>query len=199
MFDFDDEKTYMIYNPSRVLYGNFVAPSYTWVNSTSSGEWKHYTVSGEMMNNSELIKEGELPKMNVYNRVQEKTLSREYVVNCNNAPDLSQERILKNISILKSKLMMECSPLFIKNIECKMTPNVKENIIKAWRRLNMYGKETPFVARFDEYGRRLPDVVKIDTLQGMTIKIVDPKDYGECYLEFRCILPEEFEVKKYDF
>ena len=60
--------------------------------------------------------------------------------------------------------MLQCAPYKITNIECKMTPNVKTNLINAYRRVNMYGKKTPFIARFDEYGRRLPDEVKIDTI-----------------------------------
>mgnify|MGYP001855382524 FL=1 len=48
----------------------------------------------------------------------------------------------------------------------------------------MYGKKTPFVARFDEYGRRLEDEIKIDTMRGMDIKIVDPDIYGQNYLVF---------------
>ena len=55
----------------------------------------------------------------------------------------------------------------------------------------MYGKKTPFVACFDEYGRRLPDEIKIDTLRGMDIKIVDPGTYGNNYLVFEAVCLEE--------
>ena len=55
----------------------------------------------------------------------------------------------------------------------------------------MYGKKTPFVACFDEYGRRLPDEVKIDTIRGMDIKIVDPDTYGNNYLVFEAVVPEK--------
>ena len=85
---------------------------------------------------------------------------------------------------MKSRLMMQCAPVKVENIECKMTPAVKENIIKAYKKLEMYGKKTPFVARFDEYGRRLPDEIKIDVMRGMTIKIVNPDDYNPYYIEF---------------
>lgn len=85
---------------------------------------------------------------------------------------------------MKGRLQIECVPIRVDHIECKMTPAVKENIIKAYRRIGMYGKKTPFVARFDEYGNRLPDEVKIDTLRGVTLKIVDPEEYEPLYLEF---------------
>lgn len=120
--------------------------------------------------------------------------SRKYAVACSDEHDLSQERILKSISMMKGKLMMQCSPVHVHRIECRMTPAVKNNIITAYRKLAMYGKKTPFVARFDEYGRRLPDEIKIDTLQGMNIKIVDPLDYGHCYLAFEGIIPDSFAV-----
>lgn len=112
-----------------------------------------------------------------------------YTITCSDKKDLSQENILKNLSTIKARLMMAfaqaCVP--IERIECKMTPAIKHNIITAYKRLEMYGKKRPFVACFDEYGRRLPDDTRIDTLKGMTIKIVDPMDYGDNYLEFKGI------------
>lgn len=117
---------------------------------------------------------------------------RRYAVACSDEHDLSQERVLKSISIMKGKLMMQCLPYRVDRIECKMTPAVKNNIITAYRKLAMYGKKTPFVARFDEYGRRLPDEIKIDTLRGMNIKIVDALDYGPCYLTFEGVISDSF-------
>ena len=65
---------------------------------------------------------------------------------------------------------------------------VKQNIIIAYKKLHMYGKKLPFIARFDEYGKRLSDEVKIETLKGMNIQIVDSEDYGDFYLEFKGIV-----------
>lgn len=119
---------------------------------------------------------------------------REYTVACSYEPDLAQDRILKSLSMMKGKLMMQCAPVHLKNIECKMTPAVKHNIITAYKRLERYGKKTPFVARFDEYGRRLPDEIKIETMQGMEIKIVDPLEYGTHFLEFKGVVHDLFKT-----
>lgn len=138
------------------------------------------------------VKEVDIPKMNTSIKKEPEYNGRRYRVTCNNSRDLLQDRILKNLSIMKSKLMMECAPVHVRRIECKMTPAVKKNIIQAFKKLNMYGKKTPFIARFDEYGRRLEDDVKIETLEGMTINIVDPNDYGELYLEFTGVVEDLF-------
>ena len=144
----------------------------------------------EVLAKVENIKEGDIPIMNVYK--EDQCNSRRYRVTCDDSCNLLSDRILKNLSVMKSRLMMECAPVRIKRVECKMTPRVKQNIIQAYRKLNMFGKKTPFVARFDEYGRRLEDDVKIETLEGMTISIVDPKYYGELYLEFTGVIEDIF-------
>ena len=141
------------------------------------------------------VSEEDIPKMNIEEYRDEKSLNRKYAVACHNCADLSQERILKSISVMKSKLMMQCLPYRVDRIKCKMSPMVKTNMINAYRRVNMYGKKTPFVACFDEYGRRLPDEIKIDTLRGMDIKIVDPDTYGNNYLVFEAVCLEEKENK----
>ena len=131
-----------------------------------------------------LFSEEDIPEMKVEEYREDSSFNRRYAVACHNYNDLSQERILKTLSVMKSKLMMECMPVHVKSIECKMSPMVKTNIINAYRKVSMYGKKTPFVAHFDEYGRRLPDEIQIDTIRGMDLKIVDPDVYGENYLVF---------------
>lgn len=131
----------------------------------------------------------DIPEMKIEEHREDNSDNRRYAVACHNYNDLSQERILKTLSIMKSKLMMECMPVHVKSIECKMSPMVKTNIINAYRKVSMYGKKTPFVARFDEYGRRLPDEIQIDTIRGVDLKIVDPDVYGENYLVFEAIIP----------
>lgn len=133
--------------------------------------------------------EEDIPEMKVEEYREDNSDNRRYAVACHNCNDLSQERILKTLSIMKSKLMMECTPVHVKSIECKMSPMVKTNIINAYRKVTMYGKKTPFVARFDEYGRRLPDEIQIDTMRGVDLKIVDPDVYGENYLVFEATIP----------
>ena len=129
-------------------------------------------------------KKEEIPEMKVEENREFGTSDYKYAVACHNYEDLLEKNILKCISIMKAKLMMECMPYHVKNIQCRMSPMVKNNIIMAYKKLSMYGKKTPFVARFDEYGRRLEDEIKIDTMRGMDIKIVDPDVYGQNYLVF---------------
>lgn len=143
----------------------------------------------------------DIPEMKIEESRVDMTNNYRYAVACHNYSDLSPERILKSLSIMKSKLMMECMPIRIEKIECKMSPMVKTNIINAYRKVSMYGKKTPFVACFDDYGRRLPDEIQIDTIRGMDLKIVDPDVYGENYLVFETIIPrrkkeDAFTVKR---
>ena len=142
----------------------------------SDEEWK------KLITKTENIKEEAIPIMKVYQE------NKRYRITCDDMKDLQPDRILKNLSIMKSRLMMECAPLRFKRIECKMTREVKKNLIQAYRKINMYGKKTPFVARFDEYGRRLEDNIKIDTLEGMIVKLIDTNTHGPLYLEFTGIL-----------
>ena len=146
----------------------------------------------ELLCMTEKIKKEDLPKVRMDKRREPQYMGERYRVVCENSADLLPDRVLKNLSIVKSKLMMECAPYRIWKIECKMTPAVKQNIIKAYRRNNMFGKKTPFIARFDEYGRRLEDDVHLDTLEGMTINIVNPDDYGPLYLEFTGLTEEPY-------
>ena len=117
-----------------------------------------------------------------------------HMVTCRDKDNLSAENILKNLSAIKGKLMLDIAPIHIKHIECYMTPTVKDNIVKASKRLKMYGKKRPIIARFDEYGRRLPDEITIDTMEGMTVHIVDPESYGEFYFALRAV---EFPTSTY--
>ena len=134
----------------------------------------------------------EIPKMNMYKEEVPQHMGKRFAVNCKNPRDFELDKILKNLSIMKSRLMMECMPVHLKNIECRMTPQVKDNLKKKKKKCNMYGKSLPFVARFDEYGNRLSDQINIETLEGMTIQIVDPEHYGEFYLEFQGIVTDLF-------
>lgn len=120
-----------------------------------------------------------------------------HAVRCCDREVLRQDNILKLLSKMKGRLQLECMPVRVDHIECLMTPTVKENIIQAYRRVAMYGKKTPFVARFDEYGNRLPDEVKIETLQGVTIKIVNPDEYGEYFLQFTGIVRPYYDEVMY--
>ena len=142
---------------------------------------------------TEKIKKKDFPKMKVERRKEPEYMGDRCRVVCDNEQDLTQDNILKNLSVVKSRLFLESAPSRLFKIECKMTPAVKQNIIMAYRKTNMYGKDIPFIPCFDEYGRRLDDRVNLDTLQGMTVNIVDPEEYGELYLEFNGIMENTFD------
>ena len=56
-----------------------------------------------------------------------------------------------------------------------MTPETKQHIILAGKRLAMFGKKKPIIANFDEFGRRLPDVLNV--IEGVKI-IIEKDDIG---------------------
>lgn len=130
--------------------------------------------------------------------VNVENFKRKHVCCIKNTADLLPERILMTLSAVKGRLMMEVGHINIKEFQCGMTPAVKKNMIQASKRLKMYGKKIPFIARFDEYGNRLPDQIEINDSPGVNLKILDPTSYGELYLELVAIeFPtNEYSVKK---
>lgn len=111
----------------------------------------------------------------------------EHIVACCDEKDLSVENVLKTLSAIKGKLMIDIAPIHVKTIECWITPQVRQNIVTASKKLKMYGKKRPIIARFDEYGNRLPDEIDIGTTNGITLKIIDPDKYGKYYIELKGI------------
>lgn len=135
----------------------------------------------------ELMKKREREEVGDVDVMSEEPFKGQHLVKCTNPNDLSVERILKTLSAVKGKLMIDTAVIRIKNFECKMTPAVKRHIVTASKKLKMYGKKPPIIARFDDYGRPLPDVIDFDTMSGVALEIVDPQDYGEYYLELKAI------------
>lgn len=112
-------------------------------------------------------------------------------ISCSDKEALSQAQILRCISVMKSELMFKCVPFHVQTIICQMTPTVKDQLISAYRRTEMYGKKLPIIARFDDYGNRLSDEIRIDTLQGMTVQIIDSNTCNtNYYLSFEAIMPK---------
>lgn len=122
-------------------------------------------------------------KVNVHKK--ETPIQEERVVVCDDWKDLTVEHILTTLSVVKGRLMLELSPNRVKKLECSITPAVKQNIITASKKLKMYGKEMPIIPHFDEWGNRLPDDIKIGDHSGITLKIVNPEDFGEFYYELK--------------
>ena len=161
----------------------FVVDTHIWVNTvTDTGtEWRSLSMtdySDRSYMESEEESEVEVIRKESHN-------SGEHIVACCNEKDLAPENILKTLSAVKGKLMMDIAPIDIGKIECCMTPQVRKNIVTASKRLKMYGKKRPIIARFDEYGNRLPDEIDIGTSRGITLKIIEPEKYGPYYLELK--------------
>lgn len=177
------------YTTTTTSDGSYIVPSrYSSGTSGPIPEWSYgSTILGaetyEDMR-KRFIKE-EIGDVNVVNKTS--MVKGEHIVVCEDRSDLSTERILKTLSAVKGKLMLDVAPIHIKTIECNMTPEVRKNIVTASKRLKMYGKKRPIIARFDDYGNRLPDEIKLDSFQGITLKIIDPDEYGDYYLEMRAI------------
>lgn len=135
--------------------------------------------------NHKLEKEGGL-NLNMY--TDKTPQGHTYAVTCRDKKDLSVDCILKNLAKIKGRLMMVCAPIRVDHFECKMTPIVKQNIISAHKKLNMFGKTPPIIARFDDFGNRLSDKINIDTMAGIDLKIVNPDDYGPYYFEIKALI-----------
>lgn len=92
---------------------------------------------------------------------------------------LNENNILKIVERMKSKLLYVTSSYVIDDYICELTVAMKETLIKAHKKLEMFGKKKPTIAVFDEYGRRLPDKFSKGPLKGLIVKIVDKdvKDY----------------------
>ena len=152
-------------------------------------DW-HKLIKSEVELDKEDKHKGSVPK-------KETHAKDERAVVCDDPRDLSVEHILTTLSVVKGRLMMELLPNRVKKLECRVTPAVKQNIITASKKLKMYGKEMPIIPHFDEWGNRLPDDIKIGDHSGITLKIVNPEDFGVFYYELRAtIIPED--VDYYD-
>lgn len=128
-------------------------------------------------------------------QVKVENFKGKYVCCVKDTPNLLPEKVLVTLSAVKGRLMMEIAPTRIKEFQCSMTPAVRKNIIQASKRNRMYGKKMPIIARFDEYGRPLPEQIEINDSPGVNLRILDPADYGELYLELVAI---EFPNNEYE-
>lgn len=157
-------------------------PATTWVSSTTlpTSDWYTYgSYPRDLVDKIDpLIKE--VHTVGVDNDDECKII-------CEDPIQLSQENILKYLPAFKGKLMLQVAPIQVKKIECDMTPAVKNNIVRAYKKLQMYGKTPPIIARFDEYGNRLPDKINIDAIEGTEIHIIDPEEHGEYYFSLKAI------------
>lgn len=179
-------RTFLDSNPGTTIV---TMPGYS--GYYESHPWRHFADVFPKKDDI-FYREEDKPQMSFGEHIDTETFKgyRDRYVNvrCTYAPDLEQDKILRCLSIMKSELMMKCAPFKVDRVTCKMSPQVKQNIIKAWKRLSMYGKKIPFVACYDEYGRRLNDKVEIDTLHGMIISVVNPDECGEHLLEFEGVI-----------
>lgn len=112
----------------------------------------------------------------------------ELTISCATKSDLLPNTILNTLFSMKNKLEYELPKDGIqRKHQCLMTPAVKKSLIQANKRAKRYGKDAPVIARFDEYGRVLPDSIQIDHIEGITVVIVDPKKVGEFYFALHTV------------
>lgn len=162
----------------------------TYADATGNSHTVRYRASelgftgGHTIRDNWELKKGE-EKMNI--EVDRKVGQRIYVARCRDMLDLSPERILTTLSALKGRLMLEISPIHVQEIRCNMTMAVKRNIITASKRLKMYGKKPPIIARFDEYGNQLPEEIHINDTDGIIIRFMDSPDPNALFLELEAI------------
>lgn len=167
----DSESTTIKVDPS-------ILKSHTW--STGMYDWeKEYQRQREEHLKEEIgnVKIDEIKSSN----------PSEHIFACQNKEDLSIDNILTTLSAVKCRLMFDVAPIHVKEIICSVTPKVRDNILKASKKLKMYGKRMPIVACFDEYGKRLDDKIEIGAVSGITLKVVDPDVYREYYYELKAI------------
>lgn len=164
------------------LFGNIVTNPYE-VSFTDSNN----NIASLIYGWNTLIKKAEKEDNSMH--LEETSTSRSYKVYCKDTEDLSVNKILTTISATKGKLQFNTLCANIKEIICTMTPEVRNNIIKASKKLKMYGKKMPIIARFDEYGNRLPDTIDIGFSQGITVNVVLPESVGDeqLYFELKAI------------
>lgn len=145
--------------------------------------WEPYSTTLDYEDFMKKIEKEEEAKV----KVNVENFKGKYVCCVKDTPDLLPENILITLSAIKGRLMMEIAFIHIKEFQCSMTPAVRKNIIQASKRARMYGKKMPIIARFDEYGRPLPEQIEINDSPGVNLRILDPADYGELYLELVAI------------
>ena len=111
-----------------------------------------------------------------------------YIVTCQTEKDLTVDKILRTMELMEAKLEIDCAAIMVKEIICEMSPETKDNLIRASKRLTMFGKKKPILARFDEYGNRLPDMIQLNkTTPGIILSIVNPSIYGDHFLSMRVV------------
>ena len=178
-------------NTRRFIITTHPGTSVTYTGSTGdartvyypSKHWEPYSTTLDYEDFMRKIGKEEEAKV----KVNVENFKGKYVCCIKDTPDLLPERILVTLSAVKGRLMMEVAPIHIKEFQCSMTPAVRKNIIQASKRARMYGKKMPIIARFDEYGRPLPEQIEINDSPGVNLRILDPADYGELYLELVAI------------
>lgn len=182
----DFQRTYHPETRTYTLATPTIITDYDWEKTPALGVTKE-DIDGMFDLDKIKEKEEKTVSMSVVNELSD----TERIIVCKNTNDLSPEYILKTVAIMKDKLMSAIGPKKIQKIECSITPLVKTHMVTASKKLRMYGKKLPMVAHFDEFGQRLPDDVGLRFSEGITLKIVDPNDYGEFYLELKATLSFE--------
>jgi hypothetical protein len=187
-------------NMRRFITTTYPGTSVTYIGSTTgepqtiyypSKHWRSFSTTLDYEDFMKKIGKEEEAKV----KINLEHFKDKYVCYIKDSDVLSPENVLMTLSAIKGRLMMEISPIHVKEFQCSMTPAVRKNIIQASKKLAMYGKRMPIIARFDEFGRPLPDKIEINNSDGILLKILDPEDVGELYLELAAL---EFTTNEWD-
>lgn len=73
----------------------------------------------------------------------------------------------------------------VKKVECHMTSIVKTNLIQAYKRLERYGKEMPFIPCCTDMAEVLPARLDLEGMRGIEVHIIDSEEHGEFYLDLK--------------
>lgn len=159
-----------------------------WPMTTASDEIHHYPI----LDQSQQLQEDISKRKKLSDFIREDK-RKPNVMYCIDKEILDSSDILILIELMKNRLVSIAddskykSGKVVDHVECQMTPKVKDNMIKVWKKQNSYGKSSPFVPRFDKYGEELPTTLNV--AGGMIIKLIEETDsLNAYYLELEAVL-----------
>lgn len=171
VFDVDEEKIY-----SSTISGKFETLERTWETSSrcSTITVPPYSSLVDTISTSNTTKN--------HKPIEKKP---PLMVYSDSKKDLSENNILTTVARLKGKLLLNSLEYnkATMRIKCIMSSFTKDNLVKASKRLRMYGKNLPVVPSFDRFWNELPEMITINGGEGIELVIEDPNEVGKFYLK----------------
>jgi len=174
-----------VFDPDVISRITTSSPYTTYTTTSTTTGPLTYDLRGTETWTSTLDPRAYKPEIENEDRIVSGTLGNgQWFTACSDEDKLSEKNILKSLAEMRAILNWKCRIIHVHKMECSMTPIIKDRLINAYRKYTSYGKKTPFMACFDEFGQRLPDVLITEgTADGMTVKIIDPSEFGELFLK----------------